>query len=67
MSRLDRTGEPISDDDEGVRQAHDPRCRNGWLGYDTEMRPIPCVQCRPNLRTPTDVNDYGQPNSRSER
>lgn len=28
---------------------HDPRCRAGWLGEDTDGRPIPCTTCRPHL------------------
>lgn len=30
-------------------KAHD--CRNGWRGEDDDGRPIPCLLCRPHLRT----------------
>ncbi|HEY9316112.1 hypothetical protein [Williamsia sp.] len=62
-SRYDRTGDRIEDTDDGrIRPpAHDPRCDNGWLGIDDEMRPIPCLQCRPHLaRGLADTNDFGR-------
>jgi len=31
------------------RRDHDQRCRRGWLGEDTEGRPVPCLVCRPWL------------------
>lgn len=34
-------------------------CRNGWMGYDEEHRPIPCYICRPNLTKTAQVNDCG--------
>jgi hypothetical protein len=52
--KLDRTGEPIDPDS---TPWHDPRCRNGWLGYDLEHRPIPCLVCRPHLGTTLDAHD----------
>jgi hypothetical protein len=53
----DRTGERIDDDpidDQpslplAVPPPHDPRCTKGWIGFDDEDRPIPCLQCRPKL------------------
>ncbi|TFV67224.1 UNVERIFIED_ORG: hypothetical protein E4P37_03440 [Bacillus sp. AZ43] len=50
MSRYDRTGEPIEDDDPApttATQAHDPTCRGGWLGEDDDGRLVPCLTCRP--------------------
>lgn len=49
MSRLDRYGEVIEDDDDQPA-LHDPRCEAGWLGDDDLGRPIPCLQCRPHLK-----------------
>lgn len=38
------------DDAERAEQArHAAQCRGGWLGEDTEGRPIPCGVCRPHL------------------
>jgi hypothetical protein len=39
---------------ERVRQelevaAHDPSCRDGWLGEDLDGRLVPCLRCRPHL------------------
>lgn len=31
------------------RRDHAERCRRGWLGEDSEGRPIPCPVCRPWL------------------
>ncbi|MDH6290858.1 hypothetical protein M2275_005785 [Rhodococcus opacus] len=46
---LDRYGEA-----RGAAKAfvapHDPRCRTGWLGEDSEGRMIPCLVCKPHLR-----------------
>ena len=38
----DRTGDDVDDD------AHPPRCP-GWLGFDSDYRPIPCLRCKPHL------------------
>lgn len=59
---LDRTGERIDD-------SHDPRCRNGWLGYDSERRPIPCFTCRPHLRKTVNANDFAEriPSARAQQ
>lgn len=45
MTRLDRWGDPIEDEEP------DPihRCDGGWLGEDDQGRPIPCLTCRPHL------------------
>lgn len=48
---LDRTGEPLNDDE------HAHRCKNGWLGFDTDERPIPCLVCRPHLARTLHTND----------
>lgn len=42
MSHLDRTGEPIEDDE------HDARCRGGWLDRNADPA-IPCLVCKPHL------------------
>lgn len=57
--RLDRTGEPVSDD-EGARPVHDPRCNGGWLTPADSTAPLPCLQCKPHLRRLADVNDFGK-------
>lgn len=55
----DRTGERVDDAPEPIRAFHDPRCRNGWLGEDTEGHLIPCLRCKPHLAKTADVNDFG--------
>lgn len=54
----DRTGERIDDEQEPLipvplesddQRCPDPRCKKGWLGYDAEDRPIPCLRCKPHL------------------
>lgn len=50
---LDRTGEALEPE-----PLHDPRCHRGWLGYDEERRPIPCLICRPHLTKTTVTNDF---------
>ncbi|MGB7239788.1 MAG: hypothetical protein WBD41_27880 [Rhodococcus sp. (in: high G+C Gram-positive bacteria)] len=42
----DRTGDTI---EEPSTERHDPNCRAGWLGADSEGRPIPCRICKPHL------------------
>lgn len=39
--------------------AHNPDCRNGWLGADLDGRMIPCLTCKPHLRTTVRTNDFG--------
>ncbi|MFI8977263.1 DciA family protein [Nocardia asteroides] len=34
-------------------------CDNGWRGFDSQHRPIPCLSCRPHLVTTAQVNDCG--------
>ncbi len=46
MSWRDRNGDLY---DEPPPDPHD-RCVDGWLGEDTDGRPIPCLRCRPHLR-----------------
>jgi hypothetical protein len=29
--------------------AHNPNCRDGWLGEDEDGRLVPCLTCRPHL------------------
>lgn len=48
MTRYDRYGDPIEDEDEQPIQ-HDARCHDGWLGEDHAGHPIPCLQCRQHL------------------
>lgn len=31
------------------QQAHSLACSRGWLGEDSDGRPIPCLRCRPWL------------------
>lgn len=48
MTRLDRYGDEIDDDE--VTTAHATECLDGWLGEDIDGHPIPCLDCRPHLR-----------------
>lgn len=60
MTQHDRYGEVVDLDTDAVRPTdplHDPRCRNGWLGADTDDTPIPCLHCRPHLATTAKVID----------
>lgn len=58
MTRLDRYGDPVEEDEDQVSGSgqvrgtshHDPDCRDGWLGEDADGRPVPCLECRPHLR-----------------
>lgn len=52
---LDRTGEPVEDGE------HARRCRRGWLGFDAEYRPIPCLICRPHLIKTVHANNCFDP------
>jgi hypothetical protein len=54
VTRLDRTGEPLDEDE------HAQRCRGGWLGFDAELRPIPCLACRPHLIKTLHSNDCAE-------
>ncbi len=66
----DRTGERVDDEPvvsnldttavtKFVTVAHNPNCRNGWLGEDSEGHLIPCLRCKPHLAKTADVNDFG--------
>ena len=48
LLRRDRNGDLVPDDDH--QDAHDARCRDGWLGGDDN--PAPCPRCRPHLIGP---------------
>lgn len=48
MTRRDRYGEPVQPAPPATTE-HDPRCRNGTLGFDDDRRPIPCPTCKPWL------------------
>jgi len=39
--------------------AHNPDCRNGWLGADPEGHMIPCLMCKPHLRHTLKTIDFG--------
>ncbi|QII05907.1 hypothetical protein BH93_11460 [Rhodococcoides fascians A25f] len=54
----DRTGEEIDERHLSVVQSH--HCSNGWIGYDDEARPIPCLRCRPHLAQTATINDSGK-------
>lgn len=60
----DRYGEP----DESPR-CRDPRCRRGWLGHDSEGRPIPCLDCKPHLKSTSTANDFAErpPSARAQQ
>lgn len=45
--RRDRDGSPLEQDDDDQVDAH--VCVDGWLGFDTDERPAPCLTCRPHL------------------
>lgn len=50
MTRRDRYGEPVPAVPVPLATVeHDPRCQNGWLGYDDDVLPIPCPTCKPWL------------------
>ncbi|WP_330253075.1 hypothetical protein OG874_00220 [Nocardia sp. NBC_00565] len=60
-------------DSDPPTRCRDPRCGNGcpkgWIGYDDEGRPIPCLACKPHLaKTSADVNDYSErtPSARAQ-
>lgn len=66
---LDRYG-----DEADSRKCRDPRCGNGcpkgWIGYDDEHRPIPCLICKDHLlKGLADKNDYAErvPSARAQR
>ncbi|WZU31766.1 hypothetical protein Rruber_01228 [Rhodococcus ruber] len=40
--------EPVVQD--GPQSQHDPCCREGWLGEDSDGRMVPCLLCKPHLR-----------------
>lgn len=42
-----------------TRLPHNPDCRNGWLGTDSEGHMIPCLMCKPHLRHTLKTNDFG--------
>lgn len=49
---------PSRDDDPTSRGLPAPiehDCEDGWLGRDSEGRPIPCLTCRPHLRLVTNM------------
>ncbi|MGW6655664.1 hypothetical protein [Rhodococcus sp. NPDC055024] len=59
---IDRFGEEIDDEPTPAPRsqlAHNPACRNGWLGADLDGRMIPCLTCKPHLRTTVHTNDFG--------
>lgn len=62
---LDRTGEPV--EPTPLPPCGRPGCK-GWLGYDDEYRPIPCLVCRPELRKTVRSNDIseGSPSARAQ-
>lgn len=35
-------------------------CQDGWLGYNDDHYPIPCLTCRPNLAKTAQINDCGE-------
>lgn len=45
--------------DDAEPREHNPDCRNGWLGADLDGRMIPCLTCKPHLRTTVHTNDFG--------
>ena len=50
MNRRDRFGEPVADQvPTATTPVHDPACVNGYIGEDSDRRPIPCPTCKPWL------------------
>lgn len=54
--RRDRDGSPLEelDEDDLAELGLDPAdalhvCVDGWLGFDDDGRPTPCLDCRPHL------------------
>ncbi|AHH20773.1 hypothetical protein NONO_c59970 [Nocardia nova SH22a] len=60
----DRYGEPDPE-----TRCRDPKCHRGWLGHDTEGRPIPCLTCKPHLNRTAATNDCADrpPSPRAQR
>lgn len=46
--RRDRDGSELEELDDEQHVEH--TCDGGWLGYDRDGRPFPCLECRPHLR-----------------
>ncbi len=44
--RRDRDGSPLEQHDDEL-DTH--LCVDGWLGFDADERPVPCLTCRPHL------------------
>lgn len=42
--------------DRPMPKCGDPHCR-GWLGFDDDHRPIPCLKCRDHLVKTVETND----------
>lgn len=53
----DRTGDDL---DDGVRDGNRHTCSNGWLGTDLDDRPVPCLLCRPHLKSTSVVHDRAE-------
>jgi hypothetical protein len=50
MTRRDRTGEPIDEDELPLEALGPHRCSFGWLDDDPDTgKPRPCLVCKPPL------------------
>lgn len=45
--RRDRDGSELEELDE---QPFEHACQQGWLGFDPDGRPYPCLVCRPHIQ-----------------
>lgn len=65
MADRDRQGERLD-----KPPCRDPRCGNGcpkgWLGYDSEGRPIPCLYCKDHLLRGTADYVESTPSARAQ-
>ncbi|MBF6138085.1 hypothetical protein IU501_34520 [Nocardia otitidiscaviarum] len=64
MGQLDRIGQPLDETDPYAwpgKKCDNPRCRRpGWIGYDNELRPIPCRICKEHLTKTLITNDFSE-------
>lgn len=47
-------------DDDTNRGDNGHQCRNGWLGTDLDDRPVPCLLCRPHLKSTSVIHDRAE-------
>lgn len=61
-----RTGEELTEFDTAPppwpgKKCNNPKCeRPGWIGYDSEDRPIPCPICKKDIQKRMITNDFSE-------